>query len=355
LIKDILNEYAESSSKEFSNDRTQTVGASEIGQCIRKVYWLKNENEVRYGTIRDEEHSDGWGARVRGNIYEDSWWYPALKRRFGDKLVLAGPDQTGFISGFLSATPDGLVTDLDLGCLKHLGVETILEPEILVECKTIDPRVKLDGPKPEHEFQAQVQIGMVRELTPYRPHYALITYTNASWWDDVLEFPVKFDPKIFAVAKQRAAKIMTATSIDELRPEGWISGGKECGYCPFERSCIKQMTTVPDVVGNGVDPQFVAEIADLALSYKQYKTAMEELDVKVRDAQYDLKERLRAKGVRQVSSGNVKVTWTSVKGRASWDNKAIREAATAAGVDVSQYETAGDPTDRLTVRIGNNP
>jgi hypothetical protein len=61
-----------------------------------------------------------------------------------------------------------------------------------------------------------------------------------------------------------------------------------------------------------------------------------------------MKNRLREKGVRKVPGV---VSWTNVKGRESYDNKAIREAAAKAGVDVEQYQTVGEPTDRLTISV----
>ena len=50
-----------------------------------------------------------------------------------------------------------------------------------------------------------MQIGLFRELTPHRPEVALISYANASFLDDVIEFVVRFEPTIFANAKRRAA------------------------------------------------------------------------------------------------------------------------------------------------------
>jgi hypothetical protein len=40
-----------------------------------------------------------------------------------------------------------------------------------------------------------------------------------------------------------------------------------------------------------------------------------------------------------------------VKGRQGLDVKALSAAAAAAGVDVSKFETIGDPTDRLDIRV----
>ena len=53
----------------------------------------------------------------------------------------------------------------------------------------------------------------------------------------------------------------------------------------------------------------------------------------------------------RIAGDGVAVTWSSVKGRGSFDMKGIREAAAAAGIDLAQFETVGDPTDRLTIRL----
>ncbi len=145
----------------------QTVGASEVGQCARKVYWIKNADDPAHSAPRDEGYVDGWGARLRGQVFEDNFWVPAMRARFGRALKFAGRNQRTFSSGFLSATPDGLVT----------------APEcFLIECKTIDPRTKLDEPKPAHAFQVQTQLGLVRETTRYKPTRAIISYTDTSFW-----------------------------------------------------------------------------------------------------------------------------------------------------------------------------
>ena len=52
---------------------------------------------------------------------------------------------------------------------------------LLLECKSIDPRVKLDAPKPEHRYQVIVQLGVVRETTEFQPRYAIISYIDASF------------------------------------------------------------------------------------------------------------------------------------------------------------------------------
>jgi hypothetical protein len=290
---------------------------------------------------------------LRGRLFEDHFWAPALRACYGAKLRYAGDDQRTLVSGFLSATPDGLLVDQPRDTLAAFGVDDIGgDRSLVVECKTIDPRVKLDEARPEHVFQAIVQLGLFRELTPHRPQWALISYTNASFLDDSVEFPVRFDATVFENAKRRAAAIVTAQKPDELKPEGYIAGGKECEFCPFTKACGVIRHSLPtQPIAEPADPQFVAEIADLAREAKRRRTIAETAITSQREIEHDIRERLRAKALRRVEGDGVTVTWSAVKGRPSYDIKGIREAAAKAGVELAQYETVGEATDRLVIRV----
>ena len=87
IIKNALDAYAASLDKTWSHDRSSTVGASEIGQCSRKVFWLKNENDSARRAERDPEYLDTWGARMRGTMMENHFWEPAMRERFGERLL----------------------------------------------------------------------------------------------------------------------------------------------------------------------------------------------------------------------------------------------------------------------------
>jgi hypothetical protein len=346
MIFETLSAYADT--RRAPNERrASTVGASEIGQCARKTFYLK-----RGDTERDPGHTDGWGATLRGSVIEREFWLPALRARFGDKLKFAGEQQKTFALGFLSATPDGLLIGLPRDTVAELGVPDLGETgALVVEGKTLDPRARLDGPRPEHVYQAQVQLGLLRELTEHRPQFALISYVDASFWDNVAEFVVAFDPAIYANAKARAAKVLTATAAAELSPEGWITGGHECERCPFTKACGIERRAMPSATTAAADPQFVAEIRDLALAYKACQGEVDTATGRLREAQYEIRERLRAKDLRRVVGDDFSVTWSPVKGRQGFDVKALSAAATAAGVDVTKFETIGEASDRLDVRV----
>ena len=338
MIKDTLAKYVESTTKVWKHDRTKTVGASEVGACARKTAWVKQSEK------HDAGFTDSWGARVRGNVIEGHFWHPALKKRFGKNLMYAGSKQRSIMAPPLSATPDGLVCGLKPDALKHLGIKDIESDCVLVECKTIDPRVNLVKEKEENAYQVQVQLGIVRDKTKHKPTYALISYIDASFWNEILEFPVKFDPSVYATAKARADKILTADP-KSLPPEGWIAGGKECEWCPFTKPCGVIRRSVPEREA-AADPQFVAEIHDACAEVSAITGRIEALEYQKREKEQAIKDRLRQKGVRKIPRV---VVWSAIKGRQAYDNVAIREAAAKAGVDVESYSTVGEPTDRLQI------
>jgi len=347
LIASTLDTYVHSTSKAWSHDRSNTVGASEVGQCARKVFWLKNEHDTAHGAERDPEYVDTWGARMRGTVIEDAFWHPAMKARFGDRLHYSGPEQKTFVSNFLSATPDGILNDLTDAEKREIGVDTCC---VTLECKSADPRTNLTEAKHTNVFQTQVQMGLVRELSALRPTHSVLSYIDASFWSDVKEFVIAFDQHIYDAAKERAMIIMTATNAADLKPEGWIAGGSECNYCPFTKACGIARRNLP-FADQPVDEQFKAEMIGLAHELRHAEASRDLFDKYARGFQTEIKDRLREKSVKKIPGV---VTWSSVKGRSGYDNKAIKDAAIAAGVDIEQFKTQGEATDRLVIQIGSS-
>jgi len=350
VITEALAAYAHST-RHPDEHRASTLGASEVGQCLRKSWFTKHESDPDYNVHRDLGFVDTWGAQIRGNVFESGFWVPALRARFGDSLKFAGVNQQTLEMGYLSATPDALIVDVPSDVLAPLGVPDMDADCFLAECKTIDPRAKLDGPKPEHRYQAIVQLGIVREIGNFAPTHCLISYVDASFWNDAVEYVVKFDPAIFEQAKKRGTKVMTATKPSELPPEGWIAGGAECRYCPFTTACGIERHAVPGHTSAPVDPQFVSEIRDLAREAKQHQGEADASTAKLREIQHEIRERLRAKSLRRVEGDDFAVVWSPVKGRNSCDGKQLKAAAVAFGIDITQFETTGQPTDRLDIRV----
>ena len=297
IISDALHAYANATQPVFSkDDRASTVGASEIGQCIRKIFWIKNEDDPRLAVARDEGFVDNWGARRRGTAFERHFWVPAMRKRFGKRLKFAGKSQRTFTKDYLSATPDALIVNLNEREREEIAIDC--GTSVTAECKTADPRSNLTDAKAENVYQTIVQLGLIRDTTNYKPTHALLSYTDASFWSEGKEFVVAFDEDIYNAAHWRATVIMTDTSLERIPPEGWIAGGHECNYCPFTKACGIERRNLPFTDDEKpLDRQFVAEVSDLAREIKAFQ-AEENRDRRqntVRAKQDELKNRLREK------------------------------------------------------------
>ena len=334
-VADAIANFVKDNERVFETDRTQTVGASEIGQCSRKVFALKFEHEPGMGVPRDEDYVETWGARMRGILIENNLLVPAIIKQFGSSAALLGSLQKTFVDGFSSCTPDCLI-EHDYSCF-------------LIEFKTKDPRANIVEAKPEHIFQVQVQMGMLHAKTEWKPSHTIISYTDASFLNETLEFRIDYDPAIYEIAKKRATKIMTAGSFNELEPEGYIAGGAECEYCPFTKACGRSRRRIPDEKELiKADPQFVAEISDLARQLKLVDGLLGNYEVDKRKLQYTIKERLREKSLRRVVGDGVSIAWTPVKPRDIVDIEGLKKVIPDT---IKDFMREGEAGDRLTVTL----
>lgn len=363
-VREAVNAYGSTLDSKFAGDRSKTIGASEIGLCARRVAWQKKElggttpskkaaksktkpYARKTGDKRGAAQApENWGAHVRGSTIEDVIWRPAMIARFGDDFKMHTPQVT-LVSDCLSATPDGLVATRGRELLEPLGIKVPgSKPAcVVVDCKSVDPRVNLAEEKAEHAFQVQVQMGLIRERTQHKPEYAILSYIDASFWHEVVEFAVKFDQDAYDAAKLRAARIMRAEPQDQ-RPEGWIAGGKECGWCPHYSKCCEMMHGKIPEVESTEDPQFKAEIEDLAKRALQIKGRENAAAKDYKDIQDQIRERLREKGVRKIPGV---VNWYGVKGRVSWDVEAMVEVLRKKRVPVDQFATTGEATSQIAI------
>src|SRR5687767_11447335 len=102
-IRDAVHGFLAARAKPWAHDRSQTIGASEIGQCARKVWFGKNG-------IAPDVADDLKGAAARGDLIEQYVWAPAVASHvasLGGELWFAGDEQKTLVDGYLSATPDG--------------------------------------------------------------------------------------------------------------------------------------------------------------------------------------------------------------------------------------------------------
>lgn len=329
-VRTILHTYAGTLFKTWVHDRSKTVGASEIGKCARQTYFDKR------GTIRDVSYIDGFGYRLRGDIIENSYFVPAVRSSLpeGWRAIWTGDEQTTLSDGWLSATPDGLFINDALGKC------------IVVEDKSIDPRADLRKPKPEHAFQAQVQMGLIRKLTNYQPDEAIIAYIDASDYGKITEFVVPFDPKIFAAAEKRAEKIMTATSALDLPPEGKTAGGRECSLCAWASNCAAVTIAGVPRETRELSESEAGELQELCAAAKRLAETNGFWDAAHKKAVEDVKQFMRDHNVRKHKGEDWSISYSTGKGRETLDIAAIE----AAGIDLSPYYKTGNPSERITIK-----
>jgi hypothetical protein len=350
-IKDMVDAWVAANPKVWEHDRTGSLGASSVGRCLRLAFFERHEPD------KADQTDDDYGYKVRGDILERHLWVPAIEHAVRQsnslQFLYGGEAQVSLVSGFLSATPDGLLIGVDRDCLKHLGVLDIGESgELILEAKSVDPRVKLLEAKPEHVFQVQVQMGLVREVTDHRPEYALISYIDASCVSLIHEFPVRFDANAYAVARSRARKVFAAETAADLPPEGRLEGGRECRWCSYAGACGQiEADAVPDAVADELPPVVLKNLAEMVMMERAWRREKKNAERQLALTQDGIKQALREAGTRSAAGSGWSVNYSRTRGRKSLDTKALVAAAIEAGIDVTQFERAGSDADRLTVKV----
>lgn len=328
-IKTLLHRYALTLEKQWKHDRSKTVGASEIGQCARKTWFSKHD------APRDEEFEDDWGATARGQIMEDHFWLPALRANLpeGVQLLFAGEDQRTLSAGYLSETTDGLLVWPNGYCIN-------------LDSKSIDPRIRLDSAKPQHRFQVHQQMGLIRELTEFRPETSIISYINTSFWSEISEFVIEYDPRVYSVAKARAEKIMTASDALELPPEGKMAGGRdECPYCPWQSHCANVTVAGVPREDRALDNTLAPQLMLMRDAERAARAKRDEAETAHAAAVEHIKQFMRTNNSRKYKGDGWSISYYSIKGKDSIDIQAIE----ASGVDLSKFRKTGKPSEGLRI------
>lgn len=344
-----FNAFVDAHQKKWKHDRSQSVGASEAFGCLRKTFFGKNNYP------KDADYKNGWGALQRGDLIENHFVEPAmvwfLENLCGDaRLIWGGKKQRTLIDGRLSATPDGLVVNADDDALVNYGVASLGGSGCFTfEIKSIDPRVNLKEEKAVHRGQVQVQMGLTRKLTKYKPNYAVIIYIDASFFDDIDIFIVPFDQKTFDIANVRANSVYTIKNPAEIMPEGKYEGG--CEYCPFQTVCaVTNRVNTPDSGEANVSSAGLAlleEFEAIVRRERDANAAKKALEADHKQASEELKQWFRDVGMRKAVSSDesIKASISWIKGRKSYDVEAMR----ADGIDVEKYAKMSEGHDRLSI------
>lgn len=329
----IFNGYIASTQKKWAHDRTKTVGGSEVFGCIRKAWYS------RHDTPKDPDYKESWGATRRGDLIENYHVVPAMEwgaANLGYKIDYTGADQqTLFIDGVpMSVTPDGLIHDIPRNWLERYGIPDIKSDCVMFEIKSIDPRVDLSEEKAIHHGQTQIQMGMVRESTKFKPNYAVIYYVNASFFDDTSVFIVEWDPNKYEVAKKRAHAVYETESPNLLPREGRIDDS--CKYCQFNVVCFQTMVdNFPAEMSkeeekrrkkDGANPAMIAKLTDVMDRAHKSRANKKKAEKENEGVKEELKMILREFGERRAKDGNWSLAYSLQGGRKTLDKDRIEVA-----------------------------
>lgn len=359
-FEDLYDEHIANNQKTWKQDRRLTVGASECFGCIRKTWFTKRGHEFDIKT--DEHYEENWGAMERGNIIENSFIVPAMEeglKRRGLKLIMCGDGQDTIIDGIHSATLDGLVIDesgakLPRDMLAFYGIPDIGDQDsIVLEMKSFDPRLTLMHEKPVHRGQTQMQMGLVRGTTEYKPEIAVLMYINASWLSDMRIFIVDYDDSSYRIGRERNDKVFGVDDPGMFAAEGKMDG--LCSYCNYQGACQTvteaRVPTARKALNkkeiDAQDTEFVDSLEPLVLQRNAIAIRQKEDKLALETANETIRQALITEGKSRVVGDNFKVTYTAQAGRRTL-SKHLMEAD---GVDPEKYMQEGGSFEKLTVTV----
>jgi len=344
--------WANSTQKTWAHDRSKSVGASEVFGCLRKAWFSKRGKS--FGFEPDADFVQSWGATKRGDLIENHLVVPAITLGLAAQapkatLLYAGEEQETIVLERASATPDGLVVGVRKDALARYGVDDLESNCFNLEIKSIDPRVGLHEEKAVHRGQVQMQMGLIRETTEYRPTYAVILYVDASFHDKITPFIVRYDEKVYLAGKKRAENVWQIDDPKKIAPEGKFD--KTCDYCPFKNACafVTVGAIPPKDDAKKLPIETDSELEALIAAYREQKAKADVAEHDFEIAKHAIKDYLATLGKSRVWGDGYKVSWTSQNGRKTLD----KDAMIADGIDLSKYEKEGDGFDKLTISLAD--
>ena len=349
-FKKVFDDYMANNQKVWAHDRSTTIGASEAFNCMRQLLMEKRGSE--FSVSPDEDYNERWGAIERGNLIENYFVVPAMQ--FLPKPLRAefvGDDQHTHVLVRNSATPDGLLTDVptDREIVIKYGDDEFLIPQVPTGCigleiKSIDPRAHLDEERTKHMFQSQIGMGIIREITDWKPEYWIILYVDAAWLDNIRPFVITYDPGIYSAAKKRANDIWRFENITDAMPEGKLDGG--CKYCRWKRACGEAIVNEhASFSKKGPDPFLIAELDPIVRHAIQTKEAADTAAQEHEAARQRVKDWLSENKHSKAGNENWSVSWSTSDGRPTLDKQALRDD----GIDPEKYMRKGAPYDTLRI------
>lgn len=355
-LGDACRSYALTMRAGFSHDRRKTVGASEIGQCIRKVVYDK------LGLAPDNDIPPDTGFTVRGNVMEDAWSAPMLEHWAslnGGQMLHGGQANQVTLKGDkvpLSSTPDGLCIGMPRDVMARDEFFAFSVPDIgpshsvVPEVKSIDPRYnQAKLPKVPHVPQVIAQIGLIRRSDMgVKPDWGFVFYCDASDYFKVKGYPVQYSDKQFTSLVKRADSIMKTDDPNKVPPEGKMRGGSECGECPYARQCLGYRPYLVDDDPQAPTSQQVAAVAKIAKKVKDLEDKEDKAKKARLVAEADLYLTLNKIKKNFVRGNGFAVQAKVTKSQMRTDAKKLADLAKSLGATAEQLEACKSATKEGT-------
>lgn len=326
-------------------ERDAYLSASEMNKCLRMAWFAKfgRTGIKAFETNGYAERGDAVEAWIVNRI--------AVLREQGYELRYTGEDQRSFYEDIshLSGTPDGLMT------VPNDGVDGIEDRHILLEFKSIDPRVnRRNLPKKAHIMQTQVNMYLVSLCLGIEVKEARLLYIDASDFGRQEEYIVHYHPDYIDVAKQRAIQLFGAPSADDTEPEGLKTG--DCDTCKFGALCSAMVDTTKAAMKAGASTGFFADALDNTqgltnaemdklTTFLELYDASDAVEFKLKEAKNEARAIVLDHGG-VVHVGEAKISVGVQAGKTSFDMK----AAEAAGLKLDPFKKVGAPFTVMTVK-----
>lgn len=265
-------------------DRSTYVGASDVGQCLKRAY---------LGKVQGEEHDDKQLLIFKRGHVSEGIIKEVLENgniSYEEQKRLRG---RGDLS-FLEVGPDFLV---------HFPKECVV-----IECKTISSPLPNNAPRESWILQVQLQMHLAF-LEYQRPIRGIIIALNINT-GIAQEFHIQPNATLLDVALTRAKRLWKAMQERE-EPQGEISD--LCAYCPFKGSC--------ETLREGAEA-LPSEIIQMALRLKELSATEKE----VKEIKENLKAYMEAAKIKKALAGELTLSLVSYKGRESVDTKKLKES-----------------------------
>ena len=291
----------------FIGGRATTVGASDIGGCLRKSYLGKIHNDIvnePFGSLVKME---------RGSIAEEivAKGLKSAGIETFDQVRLTHPDNEDYIYhiDFLLKGEDSL----------HI-----------LEMKTTN--LEVSEPYESWVLQVIFQMSLLKLNYPgFTITASVLAIDLNSGWSE--EFPIEYSDVLHDLVMERSHTLYSAIQNKE-EPEPSIQN--YCGICSHKMSCSA-------LINRAIEAKDLPD--DIIILIKEIK-ALKAQDKIKKSKEKELKEILIGIGISKIVSDDIITSITTNKGRVSFDSKAYKKDHPD---EYTMYLKQGQPTTVLKV------